>query len=208
MLKKYWKKKMNSKNLSFFIILSCVFLCFGIILTGYNDFQKLKSSQSALENYKSAPKNLLDPDISPSSVNTANPVLGTLIIPKIDIEWSIRSDTVNAYDSVYHYPESVMPGQNGDCGILGHRTRYSGPFNKIGSLKPGDLVIIEDPSSSKKYTYQVVSNGEDIRWDYETNPIQFAQSGEANLLLITCYPPGKKEAAWITHCKLISTTDI
>jgi sortase A len=199
---------MNSKSLSIFILFACIAISSGILLTGFNDFQKLKSSQSALENYKSAPTNLLDPEISYGDVNNVNSVIGTLIIPKMDLEYSIRSDTVNAYDSVYHYPESVMPGQNGDCGILGHRTRYSGPFNKISRLKAGDHVIIKDLILSKKYTYQVVSNGKDIRWDYETNPIQFAQNGEASLLLITCYPPGKKEAAWITHCKLISTSDI
>jgi sortase A len=27
-------------------------------------------------------------------------------------------------------------------------------------------------------------------------------------MLITCYPPGKKKAAWITHCKLVKTEEI
>lgn len=199
---------MNNRTAPILILSICVLICFGIFFTGYNDFQKLKSSQTSLQKYKNAPKNLLEPDVVFNGGTTQNTLSYLMIIPKMDLEVYIRSDTVNAYDSVYHYPESVMPGQGGDCGILGHRTRYSGPFNKIARLEPGDKVIIKDLILSKKYTYQVVSNGEDIRWDYETNPVQFAQSGEANLLLITCYPPGKKQAAWITHCKLISTTDI
>lgn len=56
-----------------------------------------------------------------------------------------------------------------------------------------------------KYTYSVTSNGKDIRWDYKTNPIKFTHSGTARLFLVTCYPPGYEKAAFITHCKLIST---
>ncbi|HSO26179.1 MAG TPA: sortase, partial [Methanobacteriaceae archaeon] len=145
----------------------------------------------------------------PSSFNQAYTSTTTkLIIPKIGLDCWIRSDTVNAYDSVYHYPESVLPGQNGECGLLGHRTIYSGPFKKLGNLKIGDQVIIEDLTLSKRYVYKVTSNGKDIRWDYETNPIKFAQDGDPRLMLITCYPPGRKKAAWITHCKLMKTEEI
>ena len=42
----------------------------------------------------------------------------------------------------------------------------------------------------------------------KNNPIQFDQSGDARLFLVTCYPPGKKQAAYITHCKLVSTTPL
>ncbi|HHT18369.1 MAG TPA: sortase, partial [Methanobacterium sp.] len=59
----------------------------------------------------------------------------------------------------------------------------------------------------KKFVYQVTSNGDDIRWDYKTNPIRFSQEGEARLLIVTCYPPGRKQAAWITHFKLVSSSD-
>jgi sortase A len=195
------------KTYSVIIIAICIVISLGIGITGYYEYQKLKSSQSALEHYKTAPKNLLNPE--PGSFNNAYVSTTTkLIIPHIGLNCWVRSDTVNAYDSVYHYAESVLPGQNGECGLLGHRTTYSGPFKKLGSLRIGDEVIIEDLVLSKKYTYKVTSNGKDIRWDYETNPIKFAQDGDARLMLITCYPPGKKKAAWITHCKLVKTEEI
>ncbi len=195
------------KNYSVAIIAICIVISLGIGIIGYYEFQKMKDSQAALEHYKNAPKNLLNPDTSSkNSVYASN--TAKLIIPKIGLNCWIRSDTVNAYNSVYHYSESVSPGQPGECGLLGHRTTYSGPFKKLGTLKVGDQVIIEDLILSKKYIYKVSSNGKDIRWDYKTNPIKFAQSGEARLMLITCYPPGKKSAAWITHCKLVSTENI
>jgi len=79
------------------------------------------------------------------------------------VDATIRSDTVNAYNSIYHYPESVNPGQSGECEFLSHRTKYSGLFGKLGSLKVGDEVIVKDYSSNKKYIYKVTSNGNDIR---------------------------------------------
>jgi len=98
-----------------------------------------------------------------------------------------------------------MPGE---CGLLSHRTTYSALFHYINTLKVGDNVIIKDNYAKKKYTYVVTSNGNDVRWDYKEHPIQFAQNGEARLLLVSCHPPGHKKAAWVTHCKLRSTSDI
>jgi len=124
-------------------------------------------------------------------------------IPSIDSLWFIRSDTVNAYRSVYHYRKSVYPGENGKFGVMGHHTRFSAPFAKIDQLKPGDLVIIDDFLTLKTYTYEVVSNG-DIKWDYKENPIEFEQNGDPTMILVTCYPPGRMDAAWIVNCKLVS----
>jgi len=146
------------KYYSVIVIAFCILISLGIGINGYYEYQKLKSSQSALEHYKTAPKNLLSPE--PDSFNQAYTSSTTkLIIPKIGLDCWIRSDTVNAYDSVYHYAESVLPGQNGECGLLGHRTTYSGPFKKLGSLKIDDQVIIEDLTLSKRYVYKVTTNG-------------------------------------------------
>lgn len=131
------------------------------------------------------------------------PLWAVISIPSIDSEWFINSDTVNAYKSVYHYRKSVYPGENGKFGVMGHHTRYSAPFARIDQLKPGDLVIISDFLTLKTYTYEVVSNG-DIKWDYKENPIEFEQNGEPKMILVTCYPPGRMEAAWIVNCKLVS----
>ena len=181
----------------------CILISLTIVLAGFEQSKNLSQAQQSLKNYNermSAPVNALDP------MNTAGGgSIGELIIPKLGVDCLIRSDTVNAYNAVYHYPESAMPGQPGECGILGHRTTYSGLFKNLGTLVVGDKVIIINPILKKKYTYSVTSNGNDIRWDYKTNPVTFALDGQARLMLMTCYPPGKKEAAFITHCVLVST---
>ncbi len=198
------------KLLSVLIILGCIIVSLGIIIVGYEKSFELNAAQTSLNTYKnktSAPVDILNPTIT-NGGSTGSYLNAQLIIPKLDVEGIIRSDTVNGYNTVYHYPESVNPGQSGECGLLSHRTKYSGLFGKLGTLKVGDTVIINDYTNSKKYVYKVTSNGNDIRWDYKKNPIQFDQTGESRLLLITCYPPGKKQAAYITHCKLVSTTSL
>jgi sortase A len=131
-----------------------------------------------------------------------------LIIPKLGVKCFIRSDTVNAYNAVYHYPNSVYPGNSGECGLMAHRTTYSKLFRYINLLKVGDLVTILDYNYDLKYSYRVISNGHDIRWDYRSNPITFKNWGQCLLLLVSCHPPGTSNAAWITHCKLVSTLPI
>lgn len=197
------------KLLSIAIVLGCIAVSAGILIVGYEKSQELNAYQTKLylQGNRSAPVDLLLPSTT-KSISGSTTDQYRIIIPKMGVNAKISSVTVNAYNTVYHYPESVQPGQNGECGFLSHRTKYSGLFGKLGSLRPGDEVIIKDYTMSKKYIYKVTSNGNDIRWDYKENPITFAQSGEPRLLLVTCYPPGKKLAAYITHCKLVSTTSL
>jgi sortase A len=190
--------------LSVLIILVCVFVSSNILMIIFDKLPEVNSAQENLKDYKermSDPVDALDPVTAAST----RLVTGELIIPKLEVDCWIRTDTVNAYDSVYHYPQSAAYGQPGECGILGHRTTYSGIFSRIGELEPGDQVIIKDLTLKKEYIYQVTSNGGDIRWDYKTNPVKFSLEGERRLLLTTCYPPGEKSAVYITHCKLVST---
>jgi sortase A len=191
--------------LSGVIVIGCLLVSLNVVLVIFDKMQEVNDAQNSVKAYKekmSAPVDALDPATN-SPVGVTN---GELIIPKLDVDCTIRSDTVNAYNAVYHYPQSAGFGQPGECGILGHRTTYSGLFRNIGDLEPGDQVIIKDLTLNKKYVYEVTSNGDDIRWDYKTNPVRFALEGESRLFLMTCYPPGEKSAAYITHCKLVSTS--
>ncbi len=133
-------------------------------------------------------------------------VMGQVSFPTLGLNWNISTDTVNHYGSVYHVQTSFYPGQNGTVGLLGHHTRYSAPFNNINQLKAGDQVIITDYLTQKKYVYSVTSNG-DIKADYKTNPVQFP-AGSFDLTLITCYPPGFQEAAYMTHLNLVTVEPI
>lgn len=133
-------------------------------------------------------------------------VFGSVYIPTLGVKWDIRYDTVNAYNGVYHYPESSYFGTNGSSGLLGHHTTYSAPLNNVELIKAGDTVIVRDYLTQKKYTYVVVSN-DDIRYDYTTNTIKFPQ-GTNELVLATCWPPGYTTAERYVHCQLSSVEPI
>jgi len=196
----------KNKIFSVAILLICIFLSLTIVMAGFEQSKELVKAKKSLKDYNERMSNPVDA-LDPLSSN-GGASIGELVIPKLGVDCTIRSDTVNAYNTVFHYTESAYPGQSGECSLLGHRTTYSEIFKNVGSLQINDKVILIDTVMKKKYIYSVTSNGDDIRWDYKTNPVRFAQEGEARLMLITCYPPGKKEAAYITHCKLVSTENV
>lgn len=126
-----------------------------------------------------------------------------LIMPTLGAEWSVTSRSVNDA-AVYHISTSYYPGENGQMALLGHHTSHAAPFASITQLKIGDPLIIKDYLTQKKYTYEVVSNGEDIRWGVKGVSIGYQPSEEPELWLITCWPTGYSRAAYIVHSKLVS----
>jgi sortase A len=52
-----------------------------------------------------------------------------------------------------HYPETPLPGQEGNAAIAGHRTTYGAPFHRIDELEPGDEIIVTTVQG--EFTYLV-----------------------------------------------------
>ncbi|MCU1345575.1 MAG: peptidase family protein [Acidimicrobiia bacterium] len=52
-----------------------------------------------------------------------------------------------------HYPETPLPGQQGNAAIAGHRTTFGAPFGRVDELKPGD--DIEVSTRTGTYHYRV-----------------------------------------------------
>jgi len=140
-----------------------------------------------------------------AQLNNSN-VFGKISIPRLNVKWDIRSDTLNANNGVLHYGESFYPGQNGSIGFIGHHTYYSAPFNYIETLKAGDKVYVDDYLTQKRYTYSVLSSN-DIRYDYQTNKVKFS-GGSRELILGTCWPPGFTSALYVVHGQLESVESL
>lgn len=139
------------------------------------------------------------------SVTNQNKYTGwaELIMPTVGADWPITSDSVND-PAVYFIPTSFYPGTNGETALLGHHTTHSAPFSGLTQLQVGDPVIIKDYLTQKKYTYEVTSNGDDIRWGVKGTAIGYQSSSVPELWLITCWPTGYSRAAYIVHTKLVS----
>jgi sortase A len=52
-----------------------------------------------------------------------------------------------------HYPETPLPGEQGNAAIAGHRTTYGAPFNRLGELVDGDELQVTTLKGN--YTYKV-----------------------------------------------------
>ena len=52
-----------------------------------------------------------------------------------------------------HYPETPLPGQQGNVAIAGHRTTYGQPFHNVDKLEVGDQIQFE--TSQGEFVYRV-----------------------------------------------------
>jgi sortase A len=52
-----------------------------------------------------------------------------------------------------HYPETPLPGEQGNAAIAGHRTTYGAPFNRLGELVDGDELQVTTLKGN--FTYKV-----------------------------------------------------
>jgi sortase A len=97
-----------------------------------------------------------------SGSTTANPspapggALDHLVIPKIGLNVYVVEGVSEAdlRRGPGHYPQTVLPGQNGNSGIAGHRTTYGAPFYSINELKIGDPISLTD-TAGRTFVYKV-----------------------------------------------------
>ena len=88
-----------------------------------------------------------------------------------------------------HYPETPLPGQEGNAAIAGHRTTYGAPFNRIDEFLPGDEIIVQTIQGRFRY---IVSDEEgDGNGNQIVTPSQVAvlrDFGDNRLTLTACHP--------------------
>jgi sortase A len=81
-----------------------------------------------------------------------------------------------------HYPETPLPGQEGNAAIAGHRTTYGAPFNRLDELEPGDEITVTTVQG--EFTYEVSET-------LIVSPSQvevLEDKGDNRLTLSACHP--------------------
>ena len=96
-----------------------------------------------------------------------------------------------------HLEGSALPGEPDNCIIAGHR---DGPFRRLGSARPGDIVEIADRARVSRYRVESIETvpKDDLR--------PLSPSSEPVLTLITCFPfryVGKAPNRFIVRASLL-----
>lgn len=107
--------------------------------------------------------------------------IGSLTIPALNRKLTIYEGTENKElkKGVGHFIKSVLPGENDNCVLSGHRDTV---FRQLGNLKIGDLLIVE--TSAGKFTYEI--NG--TRIVHADDKTVIVPLDHAVLTMTTCYP--------------------
>lgn len=156
---------------------------------------------------------IIAPFIQPSRTVSSTPIIlsntsvaagapPSVTVPKINIQIPVDF-TLNTYDEnviendlksgAIHYPNTVMPGQNGNAAYFGHSSgnifnngKYKFAFTLLHDLTTGDLFYIT--YGGKTYAYRIFDR--EIVPPTDVAVINDTRGKQATAQLITCDPPG------------------
>ena len=115
----------------------------------------------------------------PAGEATARIVIPAIGVDKIVVEGVSLDDLKKGPG---HYPETPLPGQEGNAAIAGHRTTYGAPFQRLDELRAGDEVTVTTVQG--EFTYEVAET-------LIVSPTQvdvLDDKGDNRLTLTACHP--------------------
>jgi sortase A len=126
-----------------------------------------------------------DPETAPTIEPVPDgAVTARIVIPKIGVDKYVVEGVslTNLKKGPGHYPETPLPGQEGNAAIAGHRTTYGAPFHRIDELDPGDEITVT--TLQGEFTYIV-------KEQLIVSPRQvdvLDDKGDNRLTLTACHP--------------------
>lgn len=86
-----------------------------------------------------------------------------------------------------HYPDTALPGDDGNFAVAGHRTTYGAPFLHLDQLADGDEIVVTD-RQRQRWTYQVVAQRIVAPSDVSVVAPDPLGTGRPTITLTTCHP--------------------
>ncbi|WP_027409246.1 class D sortase [Anoxybacteroides tepidamans] len=188
-------------------ILGISFIAVGVALTSLYGYKWIKGVSAV----KPMPKEAAAP--APTVPETTQEVIyprqpktgehiGELIIPKLNAILPIYHGTNEdeLEKGVGHYAGSVLPGQQDNCVLAGHRDTV---FRKLGEVGKGDLLIVK--TMAGEFTYKVRK----VRIVDADDRTVIRPKPRATLTVSTCYPfhyIGAAPKRYILVANLVKTT--
>jgi sortase A len=125
--------------------------------------------------------------------------LTRIVIPTIKVDTVVVEGTgASALRAgAGHYPNTPLPGEEGNVAIAGHRTTYGKPFANLDHLTVGDQIVLETPIGRHVYKVTrppfVVGN---------TDFTVISQTPGHTLTLTTCHPKGSARQRLVVKAEL------
>ena len=128
--------------------------------------------------------------------------IGTLMIPALNRKLSIFQGTgvKELKKGVGHFNQSVLPGEEDNCVLSGHRETV---FRQLYKLKIGDQLIVQTTAGT--FTYEVTGT----RIVDKDDKTVIVPTEQAILTLTTCYPfntPGYFPDRYIVSAVLVKSS--
>lgn len=141
--------------------------------------------------------------------------LTKIAIPSIGVETLVVQGTSPAAlrAGAGHYPNTPLPGQNGNVAIAGHRTTYGRPFNRLDEIPTGSQIwlmtpvgdfLYETTAAPPGYQTKTLSDGTKLS-GFITTPKDWRiiePTPVPSLTLTTCHPKGSARERLIVRAEL------
>ncbi|MGD6903305.1 class D sortase [Bacillus infantis] len=183
---------MGRRNKFIVPLLGCILIISGLSLALFNTVTWVKG-YSAVEEVKAVHQDVPAKEADEVKKSKAEPLyaeepaagekFGEIAFPKLGIAIPVfeGADEDQLAKGVGHFSESVLPGENNNSVLSGHRDTV---FRRLGEVKKGDVMVVKTTAGS--FTYRV----EKIRIVDADDRTVIVPKPEASLTVTTCYPFG------------------
>ena len=132
---------------------------------------------------------------------TEGDALTRIVIPSIKVDTVVVEGTgASALRAgAGHYPNTPLPGEEGNVAIAGHRTTYGKPFANLDRLAPGDEVVLDTPIG--RHVYKVTKAPFVVP---NTDFTVISQTPGHTLTLTTCHPKGSASQRLVVKAEMQS----
>lgn len=165
-------------------IISRVLIIIGLLIIAvpaYLNYNTTKTNNDIVEKYEKA--------ITTDTIDTVEipeNIIGILEIPKTDIKVAIQegTDEETLKYAVGHFKETVLPGEEGNFAVAGHRAyTYNKFFSNLDKVEIGDEIKVITKENT--YTYRV--NSSEVVLPEQVEVLNSTDNNKT-ITLITCTP--------------------
>lgn len=184
-------EKKRSKLRFILLTFSVALFLFGLWFSTTNGFKFVKgymifkTDQTTADDYQSNPAINVKKQETNDALYPVRPKkgenIGKLIIPKLGASLPIvhGTDEEELEKGVGHFSKSVLPGEDDNSVLSGHRDTV---FRKLGEVGKGDILVVE--TEAGKFTYKV----KNVRIVDKDDRTVIVPKPRATLTVSTCYP--------------------